>query len=38
MRDWLEGKDSVEAEAITLALDSGGNMNGVADPGDLITL
>ncbi|MBW2464963.1 MAG: S8 family serine peptidase, partial [Deltaproteobacteria bacterium] len=38
MRDWFAGKDSAASEMVTAALDGAGNMNGIADPGDLITL
>ncbi len=38
MRDWFSGKNAAESAAITTALDSAGNMNGIADPGDLITV
>ncbi len=38
LRDWFEGKDAAEVEALTMTLDDAGNHNGIADPGDLITL
>ncbi|NIS35584.1 MAG: alkaline serine protease, partial [Actinobacteria bacterium] len=38
LRDWFAGKDEAESEMITMALDGAGNQNGIADPGDLITL
>ena len=38
MRDWFEGKSAAEAEALGSELDTMGNNNGIADPGDLIVL
>ncbi len=38
MRDWFHGKSGDEVAALQGALDSGGNGNGVAEPGDLIVL
>ncbi len=38
MADYLFGKSATEADMVTMAIDGAGNMNGIADPGDLITL
>ncbi len=38
MRDWFVGLDAAESAALTASLDADGNGNGIADPGDLITI
>jgi hypothetical protein len=38
MRDYTFGHDDTEVMAIVAALDDDGNDNGIADPGDLITI
>ncbi len=38
MADWTAGQTPDDATAIREAIDDGGNHNGVADPGDLITI
>lgn len=38
MRDWFFGLDDAAAAALRSSLDSDGNNNGLADPGDLITI
>ncbi len=38
MNDWFVGRDAASRDALSAALDGAGNMNGIADPGDLITL